>query len=314
MLGFAGCSGPSSAGELLVVNFQKNQPLRYRMISQRETLIDLAGPESAKQSKPQTMTERMELVMVYTPANVDPFGLTTLNVTCESAKVTRTSFSGRQSEPDAVESLPGMSYTLELTPTGQIDDLADFKRLVRQLGDKAFASVPATAGRVKNPDMISDFMALQLQMWNSIASVKNPEKGLVTGKTWKTSQMLPWPSPVPNPPTRVTTFTLDRITEENQQQKAAIKSTYAMADDFLKDIPLAYEGSFQMRGLFGFLRQYRFESISGEGEQVFNIDRGLLEKDHQQYTLEVTADFALPLGNSKPILKVDQTLSVELLQ
>ena len=78
-----GCVGPSSTGELLVVNFEQGQPLRYRMVSERQTLIDLAGGDSGQKSQPQTMSERLELVMVYTPVQVDPFGLTTLKATCE---------------------------------------------------------------------------------------------------------------------------------------------------------------------------------------------------------------------------------------
>ena len=313
-LGVWGCGEALFKKELLVVNFEQNQPLRYRMISQRETKIDLAGGSTTQKSQPQTMTERLELVMVYTPVEVDPFGLTTLKVTCESATVTRTSFSGKQAGADAVESLPEMPFTLQLTPTGQINDMTEFKKVVRQLGDKSFADVRQSAGRVKNPDMISDFIAMQWYVWDSIASVDEPTQGLTIGKSWKTRQLLPWPSPVPNPPTRITTFKLDTITEDNLQRKAHITSTYELTDDFLKDIPLPYEGSFQMRGLFGFLRRYTFQSIEGNGTQVFNIDTGVLEKDDQHYTMLVGADFMLPLGDSKPSLQVDQTISIELLK
>jgi len=310
----SGCGGPSVTGELLLVNFEEHQPLRYRMISQRQTRIDLKGESGARQSAPQTMTERLELVMVYTPVEVDLFGLTRLNVTCESAKVTRTTFSGRDGTSDAVESLPELPFTLTLTPTGQIEDMTDFKRVVRELGDKAFARTRASAGRVKDPDMISDLIALQWYVWDTIASIDEPLSGLSTGSRWQTRQLLPWPAPVPNPPTRITTYTLEEISEENNQRQARITGTYELTDDFLRDIPLPYEGTFQMRGLFGFLRRYRFESISGGGTQVFNIDRGILEKDHQAYTMNVPADFMLPLGDSKPVLNVEQTISIELLK
>lgn len=313
-LGLLGCRGTSPLGELLVVNFEKNQPLRYRMVSERRTLIDLTGGGGSSRQQAQTMNERLELVMVYTPVEVDPFGLTTLKVTCESAKVNRQSFSGRQEAADAVESLPEMQFTLTLTPTGQIEDMSDFARVIRTLGDRAFAETRASAGRVKNPDMISDFIALQRYLWDSIASVEDPSQGFWVGKTWQTRQLLPWPAPMPNPPARLTSFTLDSITEEDQHRKAHITSTYTLTEDYLNSVPRTYEGSFQMRGLFGFLRRYRFESIEGGGTQVFNVDAGILEKDHQRYTLNVGADFALPLGDSKPTLKVDQFLSIELLK
>lgn len=313
-LGLWGCGVSVSTGELLVVNFEQDQPLRYRMVSERQTLIDLTGGEAAQKSQPQTMSERLELVMVYTPVQVDPFGLTTLKATCESAKVTRTSFSGRQAGADAVESLPQMSFTLTMTPTGQIDDLTDFRRAVRELGDKAFSDGRSSAGRVKNPDMISDFLAMQWYVWDSIASVEDPTRGLTVGKTWQTVQLLPWPAPMPNPPTRVTTFKLDSIDEEGTQRKARLTSSYALSDAVIDNIPQAYEGTYQMRGLFGFLRRYQFKSIEGGGTQVFNIDTGVLESDLQQYSLNVEADFAIALGDSKPILKVDQKISIERLQ
>lgn len=317
-LGF-GCGGSrlgggSPTGELLVVNFEEHQPLRYRMISERRTLIDLTSGSSSQRQQAQTMSERLELVMVYTPVEVDRFGLTTLRATCESATVTRTSFSGRQAARDAVESLPEMPFTLTLTPTGQIHDLSDFRRVIRQLGDKAFVDAHATAGRVKAADMISDFMAMQWCVWDSIASVENPSRGLEVGARWQVRQLVPWPAPVSVPPVRLTTFSLDRIDTEDGQQKAYIRSTYALSDQRLSDVPQAYEGTFQMQSLFGFLRRYRFESIDGEGTQIFNIDTGVLERDDQRYTLHVGADFAMPLGDSKPTLKVDQTLSIELLQ
>ena len=308
--GLVGCAQVRPTGDLMVVNFEEGQPLRYRMVSERQILIELTG-QGAGQSAPQKMSERLELVMVYDPIEVDPFGLTTLNVRCESATVTRTSFSGRRNVVDAVESLPRMPYTLVLTPTGRLEDESDFYRVIRQLGDEAFAAAGTTSGRVKNEDMINDLIAMQRSLWDSIAAIDKPLDGLVVGSQWQTRQLLPWPAPMPHPPTRVTTFTLEAVTEQDEQRTAHISSTYELTDDFIEDLPRAYQGSFQMRGLFGFLRRYQFESIDGAGEQIFNIDTGILESDQQTYSLRVTADFRLPLGDSKPVLNVDQRISIE---
>lgn len=300
-------------GALVTVNFEQGQPLRYKMISERQTQIDLAGGgETGKKSAPQTMTEKLELVMVYTPVDVDPFGLSKIVVTCESAKVMRTSFSGRDAGVDAVESLKAMSYTLRLTPVGQIDNTDDFAAVVRQLGDKAFAQVRPEAGRVKNADMINDFITLQQSLWLAIASFDKPAEGLTVGTTWQTLQLMPWPSPMRPLPTRVTTFTLDRIAaDEAGGRQAHFKTTYALSDKEVGTVPMPYEGSFQMRGMFGFLRNYQFKAIDGGGTQVFDLDAGVLVRDEQKYTLQVGADFALPLGDSKPVLNVQQTLLIE---
>ena len=74
------------------------------------------------------------------------------------------------------------------------------------------------------------------------------------------------------------------------------------------------KGKFQMRGLFGFLRNFQFKHIEGNGTQIFNMDDGLVESDLQEYLLDVTASFMLPLGDSVPVLKVNQTISIERIQ
>lgn len=298
-------------GDLLVVNFEKNTPLRYRMVSDRTAQIDLKGEDAARQSRPQTMSERLELVMVYTPIEVDPFGLTTLEVRCESAKVTRSSFSGRDTASDAVESLPQLTYRIEVTPTGEIHDMSSFDDAARQLGQEAFAQSRSTGGRVKNPDMINDLVALQRSLWAAIATVDAPMEGLYAGKQWQGRQLAPWPYPVAEPPTRLTTFTLDRIAEEDGRKIAYLQSTCTLSDEPITDAPRLYEGSFQMRGMFGFLRNYHFKTLTGSGTQVIDMDAGILEKDHQEYTMDVEANFMLPLGGSKPVLTVEQVLSIE---
>ena len=66
-----------------------------------------------------------------------------------------------------------------------------------------------------------------------------------------------------------------------------------------------------MRGLMGFLRNYKFLSLDGGGTQIFNMDDGLIESDQQHYTMKVNATFMLPLGDSLPVLDVDQTISIK---
>ena len=64
----------------------------------------------------------------------------------------------------------------------------------------------------------------------------------------------------------------------------------------------------------GFLRQYRFLSIEGGGRQVFDLEKNMIEKDEQHYSMEVGASFMLPLGDTPPKLTVDQKLTVELVR
>lgn len=313
---FVGCqeSAVNKEDNWLLVSFEKNVPLKYRMTAVRDTQIDLQTSQTDKKQKPQVTSEKLEVVITYTPIEVDPYGLTTLQAKCESATVTRTGFSGRSGSADAMTSLKGKTYTLKVSSTGMIADTSDLERVMYEVGDKAFDGGGASNRTIKNPDMINDFLAMQWFLWDSTATINDPTK-TKPGMTWKTIQTVPWPVPYKRPPARVTTYTLDSfIEQENADRKARITSTYEMTKDPMESFLRPYrEEQFQMRGMFGFLKGYQFNTITGKGEQIFNVDKGILEKDHQEYTLDITASFMFPLGDSVPMLKVAQTLSVELI-
>lgn len=310
LLTLTGCRPGTQKDTWLLVSFEKDVPITYRMESERQTQIDLTTSDPSKKSKPQMMSEKLELVITYTPIEVDPFGLTTVKASCQSAKVTRSSFSGKKEDADAMEKLAGKEFILKLSPTGEIADTTDLERAARELGDAAFTAGRDNA-RIKNPDMINDFLAMQWFLWDATASVGDPLT-MQPGKTWQTKQLVPWPVPFYTPPARITTYTLDRIeTQQDSSRFAIISSRYEISKEPMKDFIRPYEGNFQMRGMFGFLRNYQFETLEGGGEQVFNMDDGLIEKDTQNYTMNVTAGFMLPLGDSKPILTVNQTIKIE---
>ena len=308
-LWLAGCQQQQN---WLLVSFQKDVPITYRLISQRTVRIDLTSGSSGKKNKPQTMSEKLEMVITYTPTKVDPFGLTALNAVCNSARVTRSSLTGRKNGADAIESLAGQHFTFQLSPTGEIADDADLIRIIRQVREKAFAQTKDRGGRIKNPDMISDFIAMQWHLWDSTSTITEPLEGMAPGKSWQVNQWVPWPVPVPSQPVRTTTYTLDSfMTDDTGQTKAVIKSTYALSEAPKQNFPQPYDGTFQMRGLMGFLRNYQFLSLEGSGEQFFNVNEGLIESDKQHYIMTVNAAFMLPLGDSLPVLTVDQTISIE---
>lgn len=311
----AGCQQPKQAASAwLLINFKKNVPVTYHFVSDRDIIIDLTGGSAEKKTKPQTITEKLDMVVTYTPTEVDPFGLTTLVAECKSARVSRSSVSGRQPARDAIENLVGKTFTFTLSPTGDIADDADMRRVLSEVGKTAF--VRDETRRIKNPDMLCDFIPMQLQLWDAVSTVEEPLTGMKPGQTWQVKQWIPWPAPVPNMPMRLTTYTLDSfITEDTNPQKAVIKSAYALADPEGRRFPYPYEeGMFQMRGIMGFLRNYRYVSLEGSGTHIFNMEKGLLERNEQQYTLNVNAAFLLPLGGSQPVLTVKQKILIEQVQ
>ena len=166
--------------------------------------------------------------------------------------------------------------------------------------------------RIKNPDMINDFLAMQQYLWTAGSAIPN-QLDLKAGDTWQVHQTIPWPVPIYPPPGRMTTYTLESIEiEEDLSRKATISSTYAMSETPFEEYVRPYEeGTFQMRGLFGFLRNFQFKHIEGTGTQIFNINDGHIESDQQQFLLDVNANFMLPLGDSLPVLTINQIISIE---
>jgi hypothetical protein len=312
LLALAGCQvGPK---EYFVVNFKENSALRYQLVSERDIELNLEGGGTAKKSrrqKTQKMSEKLKLVIVYKPIKVDPYGLTTIEATCESAEVTRKSFTGKKTTSDAVRSLRGKKYTFEVTPSGKFEDYANLQKVVEELGKKAFTQKISKHGRVKDPDMISDFVALQWYFWDSAATIDKPVEGAKVGQSWKALQFIP--VPMPRAVVKETTYELTEIKETPAGRVAVITGSYTLSDQRVKNWPKPYLGKFRMKGMFGFLRNYKTTSINGTGRQIFNLDTGQVESEQQQYQVDVEADFLMPLGDTRPKLIIQQKIEVQLL-
>ena len=299
--------------KLITVNFQEGQTLQYRFVSSRDIEVDW-GP-TKKGSKPgpnkvDKSSESMDMVVAYTPIKVDPYGLTTIKATCKSVNVGRTSSgTGRQgTSKDAVESLPGVSFTFTVEPTGKIEDYSQLEKLIKETGEKAFRP-ESREGRIKEPDMIGDFTATQWFLWDSVSSIEKAAEGIRAGQSWKSK--LSVPTPMVTRKARDVTYTLDEIRQTEKGQLAVIRSSYSPAESVSDNWPpMPYSGSFQMSGRFGFLRDYKFLDLQGQGEELFNIDAGRIERYNQQYQVKMTSSFIV--GTNQITIK--QTLTMELLE
>ena len=313
----AGCrfgpgeEGPSSkSGEVLTVDFQEGRTLRYKFVSSREITVDWEAPEKLSRSGRQTSdksSESMEMVVAYTPTEIEPYGLTTVKATCESVKVSRTK--GRHR--DAVESLPGKTFEIAVGPTGKIEDHSQLDGLIKEIGEKAFRAGTDDA-RVKEPDMISDFVATQWFLWDAVANVQEPSLGVSPGQTW-TSQ-LSVPTPMVMRRARDVTYRLDEIRDSEKGRLAVISSSYKEAESVPRDWPIPYSGRFQMAGPFGFYRNYQLVSLQGQGQELFNIDAGRTEQYNQNYEMQLTASLLLPLAGVSPKITIKQNLTMKLIE
>ncbi len=306
----SGCAGALREKELLTVDFQEGQALRYEFVSSRDVEIDwdptASGPKPPK-DKVNKSSESMRMVVAYRPVEVDAYGLTTVEAKCESVRVQR---GDKRQQRDAVESLRGRTFTFKVGPTGKIEDYSQLDELIRELGEKAF-DASSKRGRIKNPDMISDFIATQWFLWDSVSSIAKPSEGVSAGASW-TSQ-LSVPTPMVMRKARDVTYSLDEIQESEKGRIGVIRSSYSLAESVPSSWPVPYTGRFQMRGRFGFLRSYKVLKFEGEGEEFFNIDAGRTERYNQRFLLELEASLPMALDVS-PRITIDQKLTMKLLE
>jgi len=328
---FAGCKGalkvpqppPLAEGkELFTVDFKEGRTLRYKFVSSRKVNLDWGykeekskrrGGRSDESSSAAQSSESMDLVMAYTPTQVNPYGLTTISAACESVNVKRTARQSSQlrDSKDAVKSLAGKTFNFTVRPDGKIDDFSQLDALIREIGEKAFVT-RSGQGRIKEPDMIGDFVAAQWFMWDSVSSIEKPIEGVSVGQSWKS--VLSVPAPMIMREARDVTYSLAQVRQTDKGRIAVIRSSYAHAESVPQGWPVPYTGSFQVSGPFGLLGRFQIEQLKGQGEELFNLDAGRTEQYRQNYHLEVTAAMMWALPGVNPRITIDQTLTMQLLE
>ena len=296
---------PEKKGELLTVDFQKGKTLKYRFVSDRHTTVDWSSGQNGESVLNKSI-EKLDLVMAYKPVKIEPFGLTTIKAECREAKVS----SSNSSPKDAVEFFNGKTFTFTVDSSGKIHDYSELNDLIKQAGQKAFASGTG-ANRIKEPDMIGDFAATQWFLWDSIASIPNAAQGVNVGQSW--TSKLSVPTPMVSRLARDVNYTLAEVQSSDNTNIAVIDSTYSKSDSVPASWPVPYTGSFQVRGTFGLLGGYKLLELKGQGKEIFNIDLGRIEEYNQKYKLVVQA--SVPMGISvKPVINIEQTISMKLVE
>ena len=298
---------------LLAVDFQKGETLRYKFLSRRDIEIDWGAMKGdTTKGKVDKVFESVEMVVAYTPIEVDPFGLTTIEAACESIKVNQTAPTGRQpGRKDAVETFAGKTFTFTVNAAGKIQDNSQLEQLIKEAGKNAFRPDDGSR-KVKEPDMIGDFITTQWFLWNSTSSIEKPADGIAIGQTWNSQLSVPVSMILIQ--ARNVTYSLAEVRQSEKGPLAVIHSTYSLPEVTPRIWPLPYSGTFhQMSGRFGFLRGYLPLSLEGQGEELFNIDAGRIEQYNQQYLLRLRSTLPMGLSGIVPIT-LKQNLSMELLE
>ncbi len=311
-----GCGGPKTAKKpaaaggkvLFTVDFEEGKTLRYKFLTSRTTEILLAGPADEQKNKTNKYTESMEMVMAYNPVKVDPYGLTTIEAKCESVKITKNLPSGSRKE--AAENFAGKTFTFTVGPSGKIADYSSMEALINETAEKAFRE-SSNQGRIKEPDMVNDFLATQWFLWDSVSSIPQPAKGVAPGQIWKSQMSLPVSLIMHQ--AREVEYKLQEIQDTPNGKIAVIDSNYSLAKSPPQGWRIPYRGSFMMSGPFGFYINCRASDLQGSGKEHFNIDTGKSIDYEQSYKMNVTAALMIPLGGVNPKITVEQKLSMQLL-
>ena len=123
---------PSSRKTLLTVDFKPGQALKYKFVNSRNMTVDWGAMKGGK-TKISKSSESLEMVVSYTPVEVDPYGVSTIRADCESAKAKRTSESARQQNwQEAAETFAGKSWTFTVDARGKIVDGSGFRDVLLQ--------------------------------------------------------------------------------------------------------------------------------------------------------------------------------------
>jgi hypothetical protein len=190
-----------------------------------------------------------------------------------------------------------------------MEDRSELDKLIKEIGKKAFR--PDTRrGRIKEPEMIGDFIASQWFLWDSISSIEKPIEGVLVGESWKSK--LSVPSPMLMREAREVTYTLDEVRPSERGKVAVIRSTYSHAESRPTTWPIPYAGRFMVSGKFGLLSRYKILDFKGTGEELFNMETGQTERYNQKYQMRVAASFMFPIPDANPRITVEQELTMRL--
>lgn len=301
-------AGIKGTRQLLTADFQQSQTIRYKFISSRDIEVVMENDSRPNQSKSSKYYEKMEIIMAYTPVEVDPYAFTTIEAKCESVTVKRNSVTGRSA--DAAEKFAGKTFKLRVAPTGKIEDYGELQTLLKKVAEEAFRK-NSQHGRIKEPDMVCDFLATQWFLWDAVSSVEKPAQGIAVGDTWKSQMSIPTPMVMHK--ARDVVYKLQEIQQSDKGKLALITSSYSLSKSPPSGWSIPYTGSFQQSGPLGFYVNYKILDLHGTGQEIFNISAGRTEQYQQDYQMNLTASLMLPLG-IKPKINISQKLSMQLLE
>jgi len=260
--------------------------------------------------------QRFDIVLRYETIEIDSYGIATLNVYCDSVSAAPLS----PAHVDAIETLAGKNFTITVGPDGGIYDKTQLINIIQEVGDASFLKPPdgrdPNKERVKDPDIVDDFTAIQWFLWDSLSSIETSIDSLQVGDKWKS--YLPVPTATVVRPAREVIYKLSEIKRTDKGRIAVINSTYKQTDVVPSDWPpFPWSGEFLLTGNVGFFMSV-FQglvvvSLEGHGQELFNIDLGRIESSEQEYKV-IFRPRVSPMPGTDPIITMEQKVKVQLLK
>ncbi len=287
---------------------ESDRSIRYQYTSSRQITVGSEVKVENSESS-QTMTQELELILNCKPVtSEDAFAY---DVTIESAKVSQKDFQGETIFNHAVEELQGKPFQLTCSKDGAIVENSEFVKLLKAAADEESFHRHRKA-LLKEPDMLPDMVAMQYNLFASAAKIR-PENVFSTNQKFSFVEPTPWPVTLFPIPDHQVDCAVKAFKSEDGIKKAKITESYALAEKSQLNMQSIYPGVYKMPGLLGFMRNYKFDSISGSGEKIYNMKSGQIEKSVQNYTVKGTASYAMPIKDSQPQITVNQTISYEII-
>jgi len=308
----AGPAG-SAFGQDVTLQYRwtKGEEVKYRMVQQSETTMSGFRGSAAE----TTVETNMSQVLRTTVDDVAADGTATLHYVYESARWEMKSPMGAMtydtaaSNPAAgnptagpmkeiLSALIGESFVVVISPNGQVQKVEGMNRLI----EKVFKSVPADPSAAAMLDGLkNNFSDDAIRGVFGQGYSQLPDRPLKPGDTWDgqwtTTNLI-----VARSTTR-TLFTLKAVEANAGAQVARIITNLTTKRD-------QNTGAINPMGL-----KMQFGDGSGEGELIFNVTKGRLERSTTRTTMQIEMSAPGPDGNAMTTHTLVKGLStIELLQ
>jgi hypothetical protein len=287
-----GCNQQGKIGNNAVINTTK--AIQYQISLERQTLVKLS---SSNNPESQKMTENLDLVLSCQPMPNDAKGAISCKLTIDSIQAKKVDFIQTFISADSVADLAGKSFTAAISADGTISS-PELEQELKRLSANSFEEVKRPGARLKSLDFLPDMWEIQSILLESILVNKNTT-------ALQTTNQLPFPiADIPGPVV-LTTW------QQKKDGAGTLTAESVLTDQSPQNpLPLIYPGQFKIDGLLGYLRNCKYESVTGNTTCRINPENGLPDEIIHKREIQASAYYMLTDSNKPSSITVTETLSI----